>query len=73
MGNRNTCVHVRYELETRNGLRAQLLDLRKEVGSDSRVAGSREMGVRTPLPSERNRDLDFSILNKEALGWPSWF
>lgn len=26
------------------------------------------MGVRTSLPSERNRNLDFSILNKESVG-----
>lgn len=26
------------------------------------------MGTRNPLPSERNRNLDFTILNKEAVG-----
>lgn len=26
------------------------------------------MGTRNPLPSERNRNLDFIILNKEAVG-----
>lgn len=26
------------------------------------------MGTRNPLPSETNRNLDFTILNKEAVG-----
>lgn len=66
----NTCVCVKYELETRHGLRKDGPQGQTPGWKDLGIPGRRVMGVQTFLLSERNRNLDFSVLNEEAVVGP---